>query len=173
VRILFVCISNICRSPYAEYVFNRMVPEDPALSGLVEWVRSGAVSFAFCRISRKTRSSLMAEGFTPAEIDRHRPRTWLFAPRRFSTSDVIIGMTRLQRWLLPFWWRKKYITLSEAATGTYAAIPDPVRLGQREFDSAMLVIKDYLVKLKGRLPVLSDDLMVCVQRTPGRRSGAS
>lgn len=156
VKLLFVCSSNICRSAYAEYVFNRMVREDPALSRRVEWARSGAVSFAFHRMSRKTRSSLMAEGFTPAELDRHRPSMWLFAPGRFSRADLIIGMTRLQRWLLPFWWRKKYITLSEAATGTYAAIPDPVRMGQREFDAAMLVIKDYLAKLKERLPALAD-----------------
>ena len=87
------------------------------------------------QMSRKARSSLMAEGFTPAELDRHRPRVWL----------------------LPFWWRRKYITLSEAATGTCAAIPDPVLMVQREFDAAMLVIKDHLVKLKGRLPALMED----------------
>jgi protein-tyrosine phosphatase len=151
VRILFVCVTNICRSPYAEYLFGRMVSEDTQLSRRVEWVKSGGVSFMLRRISRKAKSSLVREGFSPEAVERHRPRMWLFAFNRFAAADVIIGMTKLQRRLLPWWWRGKYVTLSEAATGSYVPIPDPALMGPREYDAAMRVIKEYLQKLKGRL----------------------
>ena len=42
-KILFVCSSNICRSPYCEYVFKRMVQSDPRLAQKVTWIRSAAV----------------------------------------------------------------------------------------------------------------------------------
>jgi protein-tyrosine-phosphatase len=157
VRILFVCLTNICRSPYAEYVFGRMVREDARLSPRIDWVKSGAVSFMSGRVSRKARSCLIREGFPPDTVDRHRPRMWLFALDRFAAADLIIGMTRLQRWLLPCWWRGKYVTLSEAATGSYVPIPDPALKGPEEYDAAMLVIKGYLGRLKERLPMLIDE----------------
>jgi protein-tyrosine-phosphatase len=151
VRILFVCVTNICRSPYAEYLFGRMVSEDAVLSRRIEWVKSGGVSFMLPRISKKAKFHLVREGFSPEAIDRHRPRMWLFAFNRFAEADLIIGMTKLQGWLLPWWWRGKYVTLSEAATGSYTPIPDPALMGPREYDAAMRVIKEYLQKLKDRL----------------------
>lgn len=42
-KILFICMSNICRSPYCEYVFRKTVEEDSVLSHNVEWVKSSAV----------------------------------------------------------------------------------------------------------------------------------
>ncbi len=156
VRILFVCVTNICRSPYAEYLFGRMVSEDAQLCRRIEWVKSGGVSFMLNKISRKAKSSLVREGFSPEAVDRHRPRMWLFAFNRFAAADVIIGMTKLQRYLLPWWWRGKYVTLSEAAIGSYVRIPDPALLGPREYDAAMRVIKGYLQKLKARLPAAEE-----------------
>jgi len=158
VRILFVCVTNICRSPYAEYVFGRMIREDARLSRRIDWVKSGAVFFMSNRVSRKAKSCLVREGFSADAVDRHRPRMWLFAFNRFAAADLIIGMTRLQRWLLPFWWRGKYVTLSEAATGSYVRIPDPALKGPGEYDAAMRVIKGYLGRLKERLPELIDEL---------------
>ena len=31
-KILFVCSSNVCRSPFAEFVFRRLVQQSPILS---------------------------------------------------------------------------------------------------------------------------------------------
>lgn len=42
-KILFVCSSNVCRSPYAEYVFRRMVEQSPVLSAAGITVSSSAV----------------------------------------------------------------------------------------------------------------------------------
>ena len=42
-NILFVCSSNICRSPFCEYVFRDMVAKDPELQKRVSKVASAAV----------------------------------------------------------------------------------------------------------------------------------
>ena len=42
-KILFVCSSNVCRSPYAEFVFRRLVAQSPVLSAAGIEVSSSAV----------------------------------------------------------------------------------------------------------------------------------
>ena len=34
-NLLFVCSSNVCRSPYCEYMFRRMAEEDPVTAGKI------------------------------------------------------------------------------------------------------------------------------------------
>ena len=64
INVLFVCSSNVCRSPYCEYMFKRMVQEDEALAGIVGRVESAAVLNHSKELHSKARASLLGEGFT-------------------------------------------------------------------------------------------------------------
>lgn len=145
-HVLFVCASNICRSPYCEYVFRRMAEEDPVLSGMVD-VKSSAVLNQMRKISPKTKAVLLKEGFTEEECDAHKPGVFYRDAKKFREADVIIGMTRLQKTLLPPSWRKKFVTLSEAAGHDYKTIPDPwLEKDMDRYEEAMHVLRTYVTE---------------------------
>ena len=150
-RVLFVCSSNVCRSPYCEYMFRRMVEEDTVLSGMVE-VRSSAVLNQMRKMDPKTKAVLMAEGFSEAACDAHKPGVFYKDGEKFREADVIIGMRKLQKAGLPGPWRKKFITLSEAAGEEYKPIPDPwLEKDMDNYFAAMDVLKGYLTAYFDRL----------------------
>ena len=147
-KILFICMSNICRSPFCEYVFRRMVSQDEVLSGNVEWVKSSAVFNKSFKINSKAVPALLREGFEESYILAHEP-TFKYGKGKkyFEEADVIIGMTRSNKFFLPIKYRKKFVLLSEIATGQYKPISDPVLIKDIEkYYAAMDVIKDYLHK---------------------------
>lgn len=117
-NILFVCSSNVCRSPYCEFMLRRMIENDDLLRGRVE-VKSSAVFNKSKRIFPKAVDILKREGFDEKEILAHKP-SFKTDTERFEKADVIIGMSKMHRLLTPRRYRDKYITLSEAATGEYA-----------------------------------------------------
>lgn len=150
-NILFVCASNVCRSPYCEFMFRRMVEQEPELNDKVH-VTSSAVFNQMKKMDPKTRKSLRREGFTDEELDRFTPSIWFRSIQKFKDADIIIGMTRLQKLLTPLPFQKKYVTLSEAATGTYHTIPDPYLIfDQDEYNAKMDTIKGYLEQYLNRL----------------------
>ena len=114
-KILFVCSSNVCRSPYCEFVFGRLLEADEVLKGKVE-VDSAAVLNHSERLHPKSRQALLNEGFTAEELDAFRPKHIREAGAAFEAADMIIGMTRWHKWLLKKEWKGKFETLSEAAT---------------------------------------------------------
>lgn len=145
-KILFICMSNICRSPYCEYVFRRIVESDEKLSKNVEWVKSSAVFNKSFRINSKAEKALVDEGFERDYVLAHAPTFKYGAGRRyFKDADVIIGMTRSNKFFLPIRYRKKFKLLSVLATGKYTPIPDPVLIKeQSRYQAAMEEIKGYL-----------------------------
>lgn len=150
-KILFVCSSNVCRSPYCEYLFRRMVDCDEKLRGKIE-VKSAAVVNRSKEIFPMAAVALENEGFGKQEIAAHKPSYKRADMKRFEDADVIVGMSKMHRLFTPRRFRSKFITLSEAATGRYKAIPDPfLARSQEKYDAAMRVIKDYLVEYFKRL----------------------
>ena len=146
-KILFVCSSNVCRSPYAEFVFRRLVAQSPVLSAAGIEVSSSAVFNKSKTIFPKAVVSLEREGFGKEEILAFRPSFKWTAPEKFRDADVIIGMSKMHRLLTPCKYRKKFMTLSYAAEGKYTPIPDPfLYKTQEEYDRVMSVIKVYLEK---------------------------
>lgn len=141
-------MSNICRSPYCEYVFRRMVRQDAVLEKNIEWIKSAAVFNKSFRINSKAKTALLREGFTEEEIDAHEPLFKYGKGRKyFSDADIIIGMTQSNKVFLPFVYHKKFKLLSSLATGRYEAIPDPVLIkDQEKYHRAMDKIKEYLEK---------------------------
>lgn len=147
-KILFICMSNICRSPYCEYVFRHIVENDETLKENIEWVKSSAVFNKSRVINSKAILALKREGFEEEYIRAHRPTFKLGKGRKyFEEADVIIGMTRSNAFFLPRKYRKKFLLLSQIAKGEYIPIPDPVLIkDQNKYYEAMDEIKNYLVE---------------------------
>ena len=144
-KILFVCSSNVCRSPFAEFVFRRLVEQSPVLSAAGIEVGSSAVFNRSKYIYPKAVVSLEREGFSKEAVLAHKPAYKSTDKKRFEEADVIIGMSKIHRILTPHKYRDKFVTLSEAATGKYTPIPDPFLYpSQNEYDKVMSVIKKYL-----------------------------
>lgn len=152
INILFVCSSNVCRSPYCEYVFRRMTEEDPELASAVGSVESAAVLNHSKALHRKAYDSLLRKGFTDAELSAHRPRHIRDFPELAEKADVIIGMTKWHKWFIPEKAKYKYVNLSEAAGHGYKAVPDPfLAPDQARYDEAMSVIDEYLLEYAARI----------------------
>ena len=151
-KILFVCSSNICRSPYCEFVFKRMCAGNAALAERVTWVQSGAVFHQCKKLHPKARAALLAEGFAPEELDMHSPAFWRRFPERFEEADIIIGMTRWHKYFIPKKWRGKYIDLAELATGVYTPVPDPfLAKTQEKYNEVMRVLDKYLQEVAQKI----------------------
>ena len=148
-------MSNICRSPYCEYVFRRMVEEDEVLSKKVEWVKSSAVFNKSFKINRKSEKVLTDEGFDRQYVLSHKPTfKWGKGRQYFKEADIIIGMTRSNKFFLPIRFHKKFKLLSVLATGKYEPIPDPVLIkDQDKYNKAMETIKGYLIAYADKLKV--------------------
>lgn len=154
-KILFVCSSNVCRSPYCEFMLRRMVAGDDVLSRAGIEISSSAVLNHSKEIFPKAVVALKNEGFSEEELLRHKPSHKSNARDRFEEADIIIGMSRFHKLLTPASCRSKYITLSEVAEGKYTPIPDPwLKTSQADYDKSMAVLKKYLdeyfVKLKAQ-----------------------
>ncbi|MDE6758768.1 MAG: hypothetical protein K2J89_05785 [Clostridia bacterium] len=147
-KILFICMSNICRSPYCEYVFRRIVENDEILKENIEWVKSSAVFNKSRVINSKAILALRREGFEEDYILAHRPTyKWGKGRKYFEEADIIIGMTRSNAYFLPRKYRGKFVLLSQLASGEYRPIPDPVLIkDQNKYYAAMDEIKNYLVE---------------------------
>ncbi len=124
-NILFVCSSNICRSPFCEYVFRDMVEKDPELAARVDKVASAAVFNRMYKIHPMARVALLREGFDAAYIDSHKPSFKWGDRRLFDEADLIVGMSRANKFVLPLRYHRKFVTLSEYAEGRYEKVPDP------------------------------------------------
>ncbi len=151
-KILFVCSSNICRSPYCEYLFRRMVANDEKLSLSIEKVSSAAVLNQSFKIHPKAVLALRREGFSDEEIYAHKPRFKWLAWKDFKEADLIIGMNKANKVFTPIQFQKKFKTLSEVAVGEDVFIPDPWLMKDiNDYFKVMDVIKNYLEKFYEKL----------------------
>ena len=151
-KILFVCSSNICRSPYCEFHFKRFIKEEPKLAAIVEKVDSAAVFNISFKLFPRAKKCMLNEGFSEEELDAHKPKFKWFYPKLFSEADIIIGMTKSHKYMVKRKYRNKFTTLTEAATGSYIPIPDPfIRTTQEKYDEDMRVLFDYLIQYKDKL----------------------
>ena len=151
-KVLFVCSSNICRSPFCEMVMKKMVANDEKLSLSIEKISSAAVLNQSFKIHPKAVLALRREGISDEEIFAHKPRFKWAAWKDFKEADLIIGMNKANKVFTPIFFQKKFKTLSEVATGEDVFIPDPWLMKDiNEYYKVMDVIKGYLVKFVANL----------------------
>lgn len=154
-KVLFVCSQNMCRSPYCEMMFRKLVNESEILKDKVEVTRSSAVMTPGTSIDPLTVEALVREGFDKDQVELHRPGFMYRADDRklFDEADIIVGMTKSHKYMiLNPKWRKKFKTLSEVAIGEYRAVPDPwLQRDTEKYIAEMNKIKAYLLKFKDNL----------------------
>lgn len=151
-KILFVCSTNICRSPYCEMYFRRLMRDNPEFARVVTDVKSAAVINFGKKLDDKAYACMKEEGFPEEWLDAHVSKHIWFNKQLFRDADVIVGMTRIHGALLPRAFRRKYVNLSEAADGIYKPIPDPfLAKSQEEYNNAMHVIAGYLDRYAAKL----------------------
>lgn len=134
-RVLFVCLGNICRSPLAEAIFNRLLKE----KGLEQKISCDSVGTGDWHIDEPPdpRTQEVAQRYR-VPLD-HRGRQ--FAPGDFATYDYIVAMDGKNR--------QHIESLSSAAesasyglflmrdfddTSDEPDVPDPYWGGERGFD---------------------------------------
>lgn len=151
-KILFICSSNICRSPYCEYMLKKLLEEHPVAASKIEWIKSAAVLNPSSQIHPKARLALKREGFDEKYIDSHVPAFKWFDRQRFKEADIIVGMTVWNMLCLPLKYWRKYVSISTLATGRYKSVPDPYLMKDMEdYYKVMDILKDYLIKYVDKL----------------------
>lgn len=145
-KVLFVCSQNMCRSPYCDYLFRKMVAEDAFLKDKVE-IRSSAVMTPGTKIDPLTVKALLKEGVDPSYMENHKPG-YIYRKydwKLFKEADIIICMTRSHFFWTPVFFWKKMKTLTQAAEGIYKPVPDPWLIREEDkYIAQMDIIKGYL-----------------------------
>lgn len=153
-KILIVCSSNVCRSPYAEFWLKKMVSESKLLQSNIEWIDSSAVFNRSKDIFPKTKACLLKDGFTEEEIARFKPDYIKDNINPYIDADIIIGMTKSHKFFLPKQFKGKFKSLSEVAYGKYTAIPDPfLTCSMDKYAKDMEVIKNAIIQYTKNLEV--------------------
>ncbi len=151
-KIVFVCSSNICRSPYCEIMMQRMIENDKDLASKVKKVSSAAMLNRSFKINPKAVLSLRREGFSDDVIYAHKPRFKIAAWKDLKEADLIIGMNNANKFFTPLVFKKKFRTLSEVAENKYKNIPDPwLMKDMNDYYAVMDILKDYLNKFVERI----------------------
>lgn len=139
IRVLFVCLGNICRSPTAEGVFRRIV-EDAGLSHVIDCDSAGTHAYhtgegADSRSARHAKQ----RGY---DLSTHRARQVRDAD--FSDFDYVLAMDRdnlsnLQR-RGPASARVQ-LFLDYAPTAALREVPDPYARGDEGFEQVLDLVE--------------------------------
>ncbi|MCC8114118.1 MAG: low molecular weight phosphotyrosine protein phosphatase [Bacteroidales bacterium] len=143
VKVLFVCLGNICRSPAAEGVMRQLI-EDRGLQGQIEVDSAGLGNWHVGDLpDRRMRSHAAMRGINLT----HRARQ--VRPSDFRDFDLIIGMddenVRALRRMAPTpedRAKVKLITDYSTIRPRPATVPDPYYGDSRAFDYALDLIED-------------------------------
>ncbi len=137
VRVLFVCLGNICRSPTAEGVFRRLV-SDAGLSASIESCSAGTHAYHVGEGAdpRSTRAA-KRRGY---DLSSHRARR--VAPSDLDEFDYILAMDRenlaylrtLESQAGPKKRAQVSAMLSFAPAVRYDEVPDPYSRGDEGFE---------------------------------------
>ncbi len=153
-NILWVCSGNICRSAYADFVFNKMVEDSAVLNKLGLKIHSGGLQFQNTEIDPRTTAVLVKEGFDEAEVNKHVPRHKEDYPEMLEEADLIVGMANSHKILTPKKYRyDKFIQISKwALDGKRIDIPDPYFVNtDEEYAELLAQVKEYLVIILKKL----------------------
>ncbi len=156
VKVLFVCMGNICRSPTAEGVFIELLKRH----GLEQRVRvDSAGTHAYHVGSAPDPRARAAAAKRGANLDQQRARK--VSPEDFEVFDYILAMDRdnleILEELCPPEHRDKLQLMLRYAPGIgVEEVPDPYYGGTAGFDRVLDLIEvaseGLLAEIRGRLP---------------------
>ena len=142
-RVLFVCLGNICRSPAAEGIFNHLL----AVGGLEETISCDSAGTSGynegAKVYPKMKNLAAQRGYQLNSISRRiRPRT------DFEEFDLIIGMddqniADLTRMAPASHLRFRIRKMTDYATKKkYANVPDPYYGETRDYELVLDILED-------------------------------
>jgi protein-tyrosine phosphatase len=141
VRILFVCLGNICRSPTAEVVFRTLASrESPDL--VLEIDSAGTAGYHVGELpDRRTRQAAARRGYDLSAL-----RARVVEPRDFEYFDLILAMDRenlraLERRAPPQARERLRLFLDFAPEAGIGEVPDPYYGGPNGFEDVLDLIE--------------------------------
>lgn len=151
-KILFVCLGNICRSPGAEAVFNALIEEND-LKGVMSCDSAGTDAYHVGqKADYRMRQLAKKRGYHLTSISRR------FEPDRdFDQFDYIIGMDRqnvrdLKSITRNENDRKKIFLMTDFCTNKkYDSVPDPYYGGDAGFELVLDILEDACAGLFDRI----------------------
>lgn len=147
--LFFICSGNICRSPMAEILCEKIINENPLPYFQTITIKSGAVTYSWTgrmddyaeevlrRYYEIPQSRL--KQFRSCHIDRD--------PSRCHDADLIIVMEQYHLPRIPKQYRAKTFTLSELATGIVQDVDDPYGGSIMNYKATATEIFQYLQEL--------------------------
>ncbi len=147
-HIIFLCAGNICRSPYASMMFEKML-NNSQLSQQKEFLiqSGGFIKQREVMIHELTRRCLLDDGIPEERIKQHTPRIMRKHKEDMRLATVLFVMTESHRdVLVPAKYRHKVLLLSQVkGDDNIANIPDPALITDyNEYRALMNIIKGYL-----------------------------
>ena len=142
VRVLFVCMGNICRSPTAEGVFKRHV-RDAGLEGVILSDSAGTHKYHVGEPpDRRAREAAQRRGYDLTDLRARRVTT-----RDFETFDLVLAMDEhnlklLRRQAPPEHAQKLRLFMEFASEQRLREVPDPYYGGQQGFESVLDLVED-------------------------------
>lgn len=140
-RILFVCLGNICRSPTAEVVF-RAVASREAPDLVLEVDSAGTAGYHVGELpDRRTRQAAARRGYDLSAL-----RARIVDPRDFDNFDLILAMDRenlraLERRAPPQARDRLRLFLEFAPETGISEVPDPYYGGPNGFEDVLDLIE--------------------------------
>lgn len=156
IKVIFVCLGNICRSPSAEAVMNSIV-EKAGLSGIVECDSAGTIAFhAGEPADARMKKHAVKRGYTLTSIARK------FTHDDFEKFDYIVAMDRNNFTdILAFDKEAQYVDKISMMTSycrdhEEEEVPDPYYGGPQGFEHVLDLLEDactgFLEKIKEDFP---------------------
>ncbi|WP_457559347.1 arsenate-mycothiol transferase ArsC [Candidatus Harpocratesius sp.] len=157
IYLIFLCAGNICRSPFAAILFEKMIKESPILDISTFKIQSGGFILQKDVIIHPfTAKALLDYHVSDERIKEHIPRHMRKNKEDLRNATALIVMTKDHRdVLLPSKYREKCILLSEAAENKVVELPDPALYNNyKDYKSLMDQIAKYLLIMIKKLEYL-------------------
>ena len=144
IKFLFLCSGNICRSPMAEMLFEKLAEEEGVRDQIIS--TSGAVHFHNSSIMWETSQILKDEGISDDRINEFFPRHISEYPELLD-ADIILTMEKSHLRSIPKKFSNKAFLLSTFAGEPAVNIADPFGDNIETYKEIYREIKYYLTKI--------------------------
>ena len=143
IKVLFVCLGNICRSPSAEAVFNDLL-EKESLQGQVTCDSAGTIGYHTGEpADKRMQEHARKRAYRLTSISRP-----IVPDQDFDAFDYVIGMDDNNVWDLrklarnAFDLEKIYKMTDFSSGNQYQSVPDPYYGGDDGFELVLDVLED-------------------------------
>ncbi len=142
IRVLFVCMGNICRSPTARGVFERLVQE----AGLTEAIEVDSAGTYAYHVGKPPDQRAVAAALKRG-YDLSRLRARRIDAKDFESFDYILAMDNenlrdLREMLTPSREHKVRLFMDFARTPAHPEVPDPYYGGGSGFERVLDLVED-------------------------------